>query len=71
MQLPHAPPIKVELVPGRVQTPPRDLKLPLRNQLPSVSELDKSIKSSGSSGRVYDILLDSGEDRNKKRKVET
>lgn len=57
--------------PHQVSTPPRDLKLPLRNQLPSVSELDKSIKSSGTSGRVFDILLDSGDDRNKKRRVET
>lgn len=68
--LPHLPHHKVEPMPVRTQTPPRDLKLPLRNQLPSVSELDKSIKSSGSTGRVYDLLLDSGEER-KKRKVET
>lgn len=54
--------------PPVVNSPPRDTRLPLRNQLPSVSELDKSIKSSG---RVYDLLLDSGEDRSKKRKVET
>lgn len=57
----HTPPPIVNL-------PPRDTRLPLRNQLPSVSELDKSIKSSG---RVYDLLLESGEDRSKKRKVET
>lgn len=68
--LPHLPHHKVEPMPVRIQTPPRDLKLPLRNQLPSVSELDKSIKSSGPTGRVYDLLLDSGEER-KKRKVET
>lgn len=66
-RIPH----KGEQIPARIQTPPRDLKLPLRNQLPSVSELDKSIKSSGASGRVYDLLLDSAEDRSKKRKVET
>lgn len=41
-----------------------------RNQLPSVLELDKSIKNS-TTGRVYDLLLDSDDDdRLKKRRLE-
>lgn len=44
-------------------------KLPARSQLPSVSELDRSLKSTPT-GRVYELLLDP-DDRSKKRKVET
>lgn len=50
----------------KANTPLREKET--KNLLPSVLELDKSIKASG---RVYDLLLDLDEDRAKKRRLET
>ena len=55
--------------PNQVPQSPRERAVG-KNQLPSVLELDKSIKSNG--GRVRDLLLSDGEDEHsKKRKLGT
>lgn len=46
-------------------------ELPPRNQLPSMEELHKSLRVSGGSGRLYDMIRAEDDDYTKRRKFET